>query len=539
MRQKSVKALLYSLIAGFVIVALGATPAFACTSIPVGKGASVDGSVMTTHTDDCGSCDPRLFYIPPADYPEGAMREVYFTPSFRHPDDPHYAPRQLKGEIPQVPHTYGYFFGSYAIMNEKQLALGETTIGGRRELRNPLGWFDIVELSRIALERCSSAREAIKLMGSLAEEYGYCDGGECLTVADPNEVWMFEIFGSGPLENSAVWAAQRIPDDHVGVSANRSRIGEIDLSNPDYFMASANVFAVAEENGWWDPGSGKPFVFYEAYGPKDNPYNSRREWRVLSLVAPSLNLDPWADRYPFSVKPDENVSVDFINSIQRDHYEGTEFDLTQGLAAGPFGTPDRWATPTSQGGAWERAISIFRCTYTWTSQSRAWLPDPVGGVLWFGADAPHNTVYVPFYAGISKLPHAYTIGSPTKFDNKAAWWVYDFVGNWANLKYSYMIKDIVVKQREIEGRQYALQTAVETAATELYARDPALAREFLTQYCVSNGNRVVEEYWDFAEFLIMKYNDGYVNDKTVGTSVGYPKEWLEAVGFGPIVKPQK
>ncbi|MEA4883248.1 MAG: C69 family dipeptidase [Clostridia bacterium] len=521
------------------LLATGVVPAFACTSIPVGKGASVDGSVLTTHTDDCGYCDPRVFLIPPADHKEGAMRPVYSTPSFRSPDDPYFEPLVLQGEIPQVKHTYGYFFGSYGMMNEKQVALGETTIGNRKGLNTPTGMFDVVELSKIALERSATAREAIAVMGALAEEYGYRDSGECLTVADPNEVWLFEIMGSTPLHDSAVWAAQRVPDDHISVSANRSRIGEIDLSNPDYFMASKNIFSVAEEMEWWSPTSGKPFVFYEIYAPKANVYNSRREWRVLSLVAPSLDLDPWSARFPFSVKPDKKVSVDFINSIQRDHYEGTEFDLTKGLAAGPFGTPDRWATPGSQGGAWERAISIFRAAYTWTAQLRNWLPDEVGGVLWFGSDTAHATVYVPFYAGIAKLPEAYTIGTTMKFNKDAAWWVFDFVENFANLKYSYMIKDIQAKQKELEGREFAMQPAIDMAAADLWKQSPALAREFLTQYCVSNGTSVVKAYWDFAESLIVKYNDGYLNDPKVGSSVGYPAEWLKGVGFGPLPVPTK
>jgi len=536
--RKRTRLLIHMALAAVLAVAVAA-PTMACTSIPVGKLASVDGSVMTTHTDDCGYCDPRIFYIPAADYPEGAMRPVYSIGSFRSPEEEAYVPPVYQGEIPQVSHTYAYLYGSYGMINEKQLALGETTIGQRRELSNPTGMFDIGELTKIALERCTTARDAIKTMGSLAEQYGYRDSGECLTVADPNEVWLFEIVGSTPLYQSAVWVAQRVPDDHVSVSANRSRIGEIDLSNQDYFMASENVFDIAIENGWWDPASGEPFRFYEAYAPKNDVYNSRREWRVLSLLAPSLNLDPWAMRYPFSVKPDFKVSVDTLNQIQRDHYEGTEFDLTKGLAAGPFGTPDRWATSSRQGGVWERAISIFRAAYTWTAQLRSWLPDEIGGVLWFGSDCGHGTVYVPLYAGITRIPSSYSIGTTVEFDPNAAWWVFDFVENWANLKYSYMIEDIKAKQQEIEGRQYALQPAVEAAALIMYQQDPELAREFLTNYCETNANGVVKEYWEFAKHLIVKYNDGYVNVPRVGTTVGYPDEWLKAVEFGPIPEPYK
>lgn len=533
MRRKLSGAFLVSALA----VAVLSASVTACTSIPTGRLASVDGSVMTSHTDDCGYCDPILYYRPAADYSEGTMREVYSGHGFRSIGDSRYSLPDLRGEIPQVSHTYAYFEGSYGIMNEHQVALGETTTGGRRELRNADAWFNIVSLSQVALERAATAREAIQIMGELAEEYGYCDSGECLTVADANEVWQFEIFGPGILWTQgddapgAVWAAQRIPDDHCGVSANRARIGEIDLSNPDYFMASSNVYTLAEEMGWWDPST--PFVYYEAYGPKDSPYNWRREWRVLSLLAPSLNLDPYANRYPFSVKPDQKVSLDTLNQIQRDHYEGTEFDLTKGLAAGPFGTPDRWATSGAMG-SWERAISIFRAAYTWTSQSRSWLPDMIGGVLWFGADTPHATVYVPIYCGATESPESYAKGNTTQFDSTAAWWVYDFVENFANLKYSYMIEDIKAKQAEIEGREYRMQTAVEAAAVKMYEQDPELARTFITNYTVQNANDVVEEYWKFAESLIVKYNDGYLNTPAVGQTIGYPEEWLKAVGYAPV-----
>ena len=536
---RSIKARLIIPMTLVIALVMAAVPAWACTSIPVGKGASVDGSVMTTHTDDCGYCDPRIIYYPAADHPEGSMRKVYSIGTFRSPEEASFVPPVEQGEIPQVSHTYAYFFGSYGMINEKQLAMGETTIGNRRELSNPTAMFDIGELSRIGLERCTTAREAIALMGSLAEEYGYRDSGECLTVADKNEVWLFEILGSTPLYQSAVWAAQRVPDDHVSVSANRSRIGEIDLNNPDYFMASKNVFDIATENGWWDPASGKPFVFYEAYAPKNNVYNSRREWRVLSIMAPSLNLDPWAQRYPFSVKPEIEVSVNTLNQIQRDHYEGTEFDLTKGLAAGPFGSPDRWATPGSAGGAWERAISIFRAAYSWTAQLSNGLTDEVGGILGFGSGCGQGTVYVPIYGSITRVPSSYAIGSTVEFDPNAAWWVFDFVANWANLKYSYMIVDIKAKQAEIENRQFAMQPAIESAAMNLMKTDPKLAREFLTQYTCSNADGVVDEYWEFAKWLIVKYNDGYNNVPKVGASVGYPAGWLKAVGFGPLPAPSK
>jgi dipeptidase len=458
------------------------------------------------------------------------------------------SPQYVIGEIPQVEHTYAYMNASYSFQNEKQVGIGETTIGGRREMNNPEGWFDIVELQRIALERASTAREAIQIMGDLAVEYGYGIGAECLTVIDPNEAWLFEVFGPGPLWApgsgipGAVWAAQRIPEGHVGVSANRSRIGAIDLDDPDHFMASENIFSLAEQMGFWDPASGEEFKVYETYGLKAvSPYNSRREWRVLSLLAPSLGLDPWQERYPFSVKPDEPVTVQKIMEITRDAYQGTEFDLTQGLEAGPFGTPNRYPTSSRQNpqgsAGWERAISMFRCTLTTVVTARNYLPDWIGGVTWFGYDAPHSTCYFPIYCGVTELPESFRVGSRggdyDVFSRESAWWAFNFVSNWADLKFSYMIEDIKSVRDPLEAEFLLTQPVIDQAALTLYDVDPALARSFLTHYTNGCANRVVDAYWKLASQLVGRYADGYVyqDDGTMAT-VGYPQEWLDAVGFG-------
>ncbi|MFZ2330953.1 MAG: C69 family dipeptidase, partial [Atribacterota bacterium] len=261
----------------------------ACTSVPVGKDASVDGSVMTTHTCD-GWYDARLRVVPGQTFESGAMTPIYKNICI----DSRPNVELIKvGEIPQVEKTYTYYHVGYPCMNENQVIIGETTFGGRREFRNGDGWIEIDQLEILGLQRSRNARECIQIMGALAEEYGYGDGGECLTVTDPNEAWHFEIIGPGALwapgsgKQGAVWVAQRIPDGEVGVSANRARIGEIDLNDKDNFMASSNIFSVAEEYGFYDSKSEEPFKFYEVYAPTDSFYNRRREWRVLSLVAPS------------------------------------------------------------------------------------------------------------------------------------------------------------------------------------------------------------------------------------------------------------
>jgi len=501
-----------------------------CTSVIVSKAASVDGSVMTTHSCD-GNYEYRMYIIPGGKHAPGAMRTVY-KGGGRGRERNQAVPA---GEIPQVAETFTRYDIAYPFMNEKQVAIGETTIGGRRELVNDEGMFDIMALERVGLERAATAREAIKIMGGLAEKYGYIDGGECLTVIDPNEAWMFEIFGPGPMEVGAVWAARRIPEGHVGVSANRSRITTLDLNDPNYYMASPNVFTVAEEMGWYDPAGGGEFVFNEVYAPPPGLYNTRREWRALSILAPSLDLDPWEMNVPFSVKPDKKVSRDDLMRIHRDSYEGTEFDMTKGLAAGPFGSPNRWSTrtrPPMGTIGWERSISIFRCSYCVVLQCRGWLPAWVGGIAWFAEDDPKTSCFVPFYAGNTRIPKAFGNGGRDKFERDSAWWAFNFVANWAELKYSYMIGDIREKYTAFEQEAFAKQDEIDKKFLELYEQDPARAREFLTDYSCKTTQNTVDEWWNFGEYLITKYSDGYINIPSVGKTAGYPQEWLDAVGFG-------
>lgn len=506
-----------------------------CTMIVVGKDASVDGSVMTTHTCD-GWYDSRLFVIPGGTHEPGTMVPIY--KDMLHADRTTPA---VRGEIPQVGETYTAFLIGYPFMNEHQVMMGEHTFGGRREYNSSStpALFYIEQLQLIGLQRGKTAREVIQIMGDLADTYGYADGGECISVCDGNEGWVFEIVGAGPLwtpesgEPGSVWAAKRVPDNAIYAGANRSLIGEIDLSDPDNYMAGRGIYSVGQKLGFWDPNAGKTFRYWEVYGFKtDNYYNTRREWRVRDVFAPSLQLDPWARRYPFSVVPDRKLSVADLMMIQRDYYEGTPFDLTQGLSAGPFGTPDRYATPSSANPAgsvgWERAIAMFRCSYTFVSQSRAWLPDPVGGVLWFGPDAPHGTIYMPIYCGVTSVPQSLQIMDRYDFTRDSAWWAFDFVQNWANLAWSYMIVDIRAHQAKHENEFLAMQPAIEAAAVQLYATDPALAVTFLTNYTADVVNRTVANQWAFADTMVTKYNDGYVNNSTRG----YPKAWLELTDFG-------
>ena len=508
-----------------------------CTSIPVSKTASADGSTLTSHSCD-GHYEIQIRIVPGKNSPAGAVRPV-----MKGGGNGQDRPQPVKvGEIPEVPQTFTRYDAAYPFMNEKQVGMGETTIGGRRELSNDEGWFDIMELQRVALERASTAREAIRIMGELATKYGYGDSGECLTVIDPNEAWMFEIFGAGPIEKGAVWAARRIPEGEVGVSANHSRIGTLDLKDKDTYLASDSVFKVAQDMGWWKPG--EPFAFRKAYGGQNSLGTTRREWRVLSTLAPSLNIDPWDMDLPFSVKPDKKVTPQDLMRLHRDSYEGTEFDLTRGLGAGPFGNPNRWATPVRPPEGtigWERAISVFRCSYATVLQARGWMPAWIGGLVWFAEDDPKTSVYVPLYAGLTRLPKAYEIGSRDRFDRNSAWWAFDFLGNWANLRYDAMIKDIREAYTRIEKGFFDQQADVEKKALDLYKQDPADAREFLTDYSNTMAQKTVEEWWKLADSMIVRYNDGYINERGQEKSVGYPKDWLDAVGYGKtkIQEPKK
>ncbi len=533
------KSMLLGLAATFV-----ASAAVACTPIGVGKGATVDGSVMTSHTCD-GWYDNRIQIVPGQTFEDGAMTPVY--QDVCHGTQPT-KPLQKVLDIPQAKKTYTYFHIGYPFMNEHQLIFGEDTWSGRDELYAKDGAFWIETLEIFGLQRAKTAREAIAVMGELAEKYGYGDGGETLIIADPKEIWVFDICGPGMLwtpgsgKPGAIWAARRVPDDHVVVCANRSRIGVIDFNDKENFMFSNNVTDLAKEMGWWTPGT--EFNFSKAYNPDpygSAHYQSLREWRAFSLLAPSQNFEAHSQAYdyPFSVKPDKKLGVQDIMAVFRDHLEGTDLDLTKGMAAGPFGNPHRWPTPKDVRPAgkenmdWPRAISMFRCSYSFVSQSREWLPDPVGGVLWFGQDSPDTTVYVPIYCGVTEIPKGWSEGVRHEFDPNSAWWAFNFINNWAQLRWDSMIKDVNAEQAKWEKEFFMQQTAVEKEAADLYKKDPKKAVSYLTEYTCGNMEKVQNAMWNLAWKLVGKYQDGYVmSEEGKQQSVGYPTWWLEAVGFG-------
>ena len=504
-----------------------------CTSIEVGRLATVDGSVITCHTCD-GPYRQWVNIVPHQKWPEKSTTKIYSGKM--HTETPTDLRGMVQtGEIPQVAETFRFLNTAYPALNEAGLAIGETTIGGRQELVNNEGMFMIEELERIALERCKTAREAIKLIGALVKEYGYGDFGECITLADGKEVWHFEIMGAGPLEKGAVWAAVRIPDDHVGISANIPRIPEIDLKNPDRYMASENVFQVAQDMGWWDPKSGKPFKFWEAYGSGRGKPFSTREFFVLSTLAPSLKLSMDMAELPFTVKPEKKVSVRDILAIYRNPYEGTDLDMTKNLLVPQFQRRQRQAdaqatqatpppmVPSPIASAWMpndvtrlanalkpgtvtpvRTIPISGCAYATVLQIRGWLPPAVGAVCWFNFDNPAMSARIPIFAGTTELPPSFAICAQHQFRMDSAAWAFRRANRLATLKWGMTRKTIDETVAEFENKAFADLPMLEKRIQEIMAsktpdKEPFTVESYLTKYTNDTARAAVQKYLELGD----------------------------------------
>ena len=492
-----------------------------CTSITVGRNASSDGSVYTSHTDDSHRTRTNITVVPAQNHPAGTVVKMYKRQNAKevYGKMAHYENIEV-GSIPQVAHTYQYFNTAYPCMNEKQVAIGESTFSPRPELQSDSGLIDCQRLCQLILERCSTARQAITVAGDLLRKYGWIDGGEALTIADKNEVWHLEIVGPGKGKMGAVWVAQRVPDDHISINANASTIREIDLKNRDYFMASDNIYTVAEEHGWWNKTKG-PFNFAYVYAPESRAMLAcrRREWRVFDLVAPSLKLDPNAENYPFSVKPDSLITTAKLMSIFRDYYEGTEYDMRKTLTvtdkegktvisplANPFMKGDELKLHKINGGwHWrgERAIAVHFTVYATILQCRSFLPDEVGPVCWFALDNVASSIYVPFYASISDLPETYkTDGRATGFSNKAAWWAFNRLGTIACQRWGDMKPVIDQAWIPMETEFLNNQKIIEKQAIEMINEGKKeQAVRFLTDYSNKCGNQAVFKAWDTADLI--------------------------------------
>lgn len=539
----------------------------ACTVIMVGKNASTDGSVLSTHTCDCGQCDWTFRRVPAADHKPGDTRRIIYVDQFatvppelglkwdRAPLD------GFTGlEIPQAPHAHGYIHGAFGYMNDKQVAIGESTIGSVKKIENqtPSAKFDITMLTLIAMERANTAREAIQIMGGLAEKHGYghSDTGEMLAVSDPNEVWVFEIMAVGPLwtpqsgKPGAVWCAQRVPDDHVSVCPNESRIGEIDLANKDYFLASPNVVDLAVQQKLYDPKSGKPFSWKRAYSPQAvsaaSTNGSRvRLWRFFNLVAPSLNLGPETPNmdFPFSVKPEKKLSVYDVMQMTRDKCEGTIFDPARGLQGGPFGNPNFLPYGFKLDGKQyntSRVIGVNRAEYVTVTQARRGLPDAVGGIVWLAIGAQDTSCFMPLYNGMTKIPRSFEIGDHWRFDRESARWAFDYVDFHAQVLYSLAIQDVRAAQVQWEKNAVERTPLIDKNALELYKKDPAAAVQYLDDYCLSNAQAVIDAWWDLGNDLLVKFNHLWIFDSQnrKRNPLTFPDWYLKALIESNKLKPQ-
>ena len=484
------------------------TSGMACTNLIVGKAASADGSVIVSYSADSYGMFGYLCHYPAAVHPEGAMREVYDWDSGK-----------FLGRIPEAQQTYNVVGN----INEHQLTIAETTFGGREELVNEEGIIDYGSLIYIALQRSKTAREAIEVMTSLVEEYGYYSSGESFTIADPNEVWIMEMIGKGPGRKGAVWVAIRVPDDCISAHANQARIRQFPLKDKENCRYSKDVIKFAREMGYFD-GKDAEFDFAAAYCPADFGglrYCDARVWSYFNMYA-DLDMNeylPWAmgdasaTPMPLFVKPKQKVSVREVQAAMRDHYEGTPLDITQDLGAGPWSMPYR-PSPLSfkvDGVEYfnERPISTQQTAFTFVSQMRSWMPNAVGGVLWFGTDDANMAVFTPVYCCTNDVPECYDVNTAdaVTFSEKSAFWLFNMVSNMVYPRYSALIGDLKKAQKAAEDAFAQNQPNVEAKALKLHSENPTKAVEMLTKYTGEMAQSTMEAWGNLAKFLIVKHND--------------------------------
>jgi len=499
-------------------------PVFSCTNFIVTPGASADGSAFLVYTND-GEWLYRLDQTPAKDHQPGDS--LTFTSRFG-----------AKGQIHQIPHTYAVIGFQ---MNEHQVAIGETTFTGREELWNKSKCLEYWHLMFLALERSKTAREAIEVITGLVEQYGYGSEGESFSIVDPTEAWILEMVGTGTGGEGAVWVAIKIPDGYISAHANMARIGEFPLDDPENCLYSDNVISFAIEKGYYSPDSGDPFQFNEAYNPASPDrlkYCETRVWSLFRRSAPSIELSPDyhrgvknAERYPLWIKPDKKLTLNNVMGLVRDHYEETPYDMTKGIDAGPFGTPNRWRPLNwevdSISYSWERPISTYNTAFSMIAQCRSWLPDPVGGIVWFGEDDTYFTCYTPIFCANTEIPEPFTIGDISKYSRESAWWTFNFVSNFANIRYSDMIEDIWTVQRELESEMMREQDSLVNSVKMLPLSEQKMN---LTVYSCQKGEWVHQRWLELGEHLITKYNDGYIKDeKGHPVEKGYSGNWKNSV----------
>jgi len=542
-------------------------PGFACTNLIISKGASKDGSVMITYAADSHTRYGAIAFYPAGDHKPGDLCEIY-----------HYESGKFLGTIPEVPHT----FSVIQFMNEHQVAIGETTFGGLDSLSGqPGALLDYGSLMKIGLQRSKSAREMIRVITELVEKYGYASGGESFSISDANEAWIMEIIGKGKYEKGAVWVARLIPDGYISGHANQARITTFpfqngnDWKNPRQTVYhSSDIISFAKKHEFYK-GSDADFSFSDVYNPLNfggarfcdarvwtffrkiskeiRENNSLTEYalgnfkRLSAFPDGSANPNGYAtNRLPLWVKPDSLVSLKQVMSAMRDHYEDTPMDMRNDMGAGPFHLPYRWRpmefTVDSVTYLNERAIATQQTGYSFIAQSRSWLPDPVGGIFWFGVDDADGCIYLPVYCGVSAIPESYARGngSMIKWSETSAFWIFNQVNNWGYTRYDLIHPEVERYQAELETRLIRETEIVDARAGELFTIQPDAAVSYVTDYSAFTGNQLVSKWKDFYHYLFMKYMDGNVkqtdkfelldngNDKGVPkkpSQPGYGKDW--------------
>ena len=490
--------------------------AWTCTNLLVGQLASVDGSTFVTYSADSYALYGELYHWPAAKHAPGTMLDV------REWDTNKYL-----GQIPQVAETYNVVGN----MNEHQLCIGETTFTGREELVDTTGIIDYGSLIYITLQRAKTAREAIKIMTDLVEKYGYYSSGESFSIVDKNEVWIMEMIGKGVGNKGAVWVAVRIPDDCIAAHANQSRIHQFPLNDKNNCIYSKDVISFAKQKGYFE-GKDEDFSFSKAYNPLDwgglrwcearvwsfyNQYTDKGE-QWLPYI---LGQDPTP--MPLYVKPNRLLDVKDLMDMMRDHYEGTVFDPTKDLGAGPFHSPYRFHplmfNVDSVGYGFERPISTQQTGFTFVGQMRNAYPDEIGGIFWFGVDDARFTIYTPMYACITEIPECYRVGNGdfTTFSWTSAFWVHNWVANMAYGRYNQMILDTKPVQDGMENAYIQIRGQVEDKAMRLPSKKATVA--FLTTYSNEVAQKALADWKSLGEYLIVKYMDGVIKKEVDGKMI--------------------
>lgn len=520
----------------------------ACTVIVAGKKATVDGSVLNSHTDAGADC--RIRVVPGQKFAKDAKAPVYY--GIQRVDLPLNDNGKILGYIPQVEQTFTYFQSAYSHINEYELCIGESTLSQRPELQVDLGEGEqimTVEQAMIfALQRCKTADAALELITSLMEQYGFLPScgpeSECLTIADPEKIWVLELFSvgkgwkAGSGKPGVIWAAQRVPDDHVAIIPNWSIIKEIDLSKPDYFKASANYMQVAVDSGWYAPESGQPFIWQDVYAPTPREWATNRFWLFATTFAPSTapmksrktqnpfnNLNQYIQFveplsvYPFSFKPEKPVSVKDFMDFQRSTFSGTIYDKENDAAWYYPGKDNKLvksklATPFPSGETQKlmkttrrRAVARVDGEYGMVAQLRAGMPKGIGGIYWVFQDNAYTSPYLPIFTGVTHIPEVYSTYDPKQYTDNSVRWAIDFVDNLLYLNWQDGKKDLNDARTPLESNFFKRNTEIEKEYAELYQKSPKKAAELLNKYTQECADAVMDTYVRLRNTLITKYTN--------------------------------